>query len=112
MEDANQLEENEDSNIKGIFEIRERNRPLTILLKGKVGYQQLENYPQEADYYLLKNEEKKSKLEAEKEKISKEISSVSGEKLVEKLRRKKDLEINIKELYKEQKKHFFPKYLS
>jgi len=112
MEFANQLEENDDPDIKKIFETREKNRPLTILLKGKIGHQKLENYPQELDYYLAQIEELGSKLKEEKEKINKEISSASGKKLVRKLQRKKDLETRIEELDKEQKRNIFPKYLS
>ncbi|CAG8574761.1 5335_t:CDS:2 [Ambispora gerdemannii] len=51
MKAAKQSEKKENKNnqdIKKIFEIREKNRPLTSLLKGKIGYQRLEDYPQEA----------------------------------------------------------------
>ncbi|CAG8614237.1 8824_t:CDS:2, partial [Ambispora leptoticha] len=91
IKSANQLEKKENPDIKKIFEIREKNRPLTSLLKNKVGYQQLEKYPQEVDYYLAKDEERKVKLEVERGKIEKEISSVEGEELDQKLRRKNDL---------------------
>jgi len=112
MRRANDLEKEEDKEIEKIFEIREKNCSLTALLKNKIGHQQLENYPQEVDYYLAKKEEKKEKLEAEKGQIDKEISGASGEKLAKKLRRKNDLETRIQELNKEQKRNIFPKYLS
>ena|SRR5947209_5863852 len=112
MRRANDLEKEEDKEIEKIFEIREKNCSLTTLLKNKIGHQQLENYPQEVDYYLAKKEEKKEKLEAEKGQIDKEISGASGEKLAKKLRRKNDLETRIQELNKEQKRNIFPKYLS
>src|SRR5205085_10658062 len=105
-------EEKDNQDIKKIFEIREKNLPLTSLLKNKLGYQQLEHYPQEVGYYLAQGKERKAKLEAEKNKINKKISSVSGEKLAKKLRRKNDLETKIKELDKEQQRSIFPKYLS
>ena len=81
-----------DKDIKEILEIRGKNRPLTSFLKGKTGYQQLENYPQEVDYYLARGKEKKDKLEAERDKINKKIKGTSGEKLARKLRRKNNLE--------------------
>ena len=115
MKAAKRLEkkENKDNqDIKKIFETREKNRSLTSLLKNKTGYQQLENYPQEVDYYLARGKEKKGKLEAERDKINKKIKSTSGEKLARKLRRKNNLETRIKELGKEQKRNVFPKYLS
>src|SRR5256885_12574609 len=115
MKAAKRLEkqENKDNrDIKKIFEIREKNRPLTLLLKNKTGYQQLENYPQEVDYYLLQGEERKNKLGAERDKINKKIKGTSGEKLARKLRRKNNLETRIRELDKEQKRSVFPKYLS
>ncbi|CAG8611053.1 4113_t:CDS:2, partial [Ambispora gerdemannii] len=112
MRRANDLEKEEDKEIEKIFEIRGKNCSLTTLLKNKIGHQQLENYPQEVDYYLAKKEEKKEKLETEKGQIDKEISSASGEKLAKKLRRKNDLETRIQELNKEQKRSIFPKYLS
>jgi len=115
MKEAKRLEkkENKDNqDIKKIFETREKNRSLTSLLKNKTGYQQLENYPQEVDYYLARGKEEKGKLEAERDKINKKIKSTSGEKLARKLRRKNNLETRIKELGKEQKRNVFPKYLS
>ena len=115
MKEAKELEKKEEKDnqdIKKIFEIREKNLPLTSLLKNKIGYQQLEHYPQEVGYYLAQGKERKAKLEAEKNKINKKISSVSGEKLAKKLRRKNDLETKIKELDKEQQRSIFPKYLS
>ena len=115
MKAAKRLEkkENKDNqDIKKIFETREKNRSLTSLLKNKTGYQQLENYPQEVDYYLARGKEKKDKLEAERDKINKKIKSASGEKLARKLRRKNNLETRIKELDKEQQRNIFPKYLS
>jgi len=105
-------EEKDNRDIKEIFEIREKNRPLTSLLENKTGYQQLENYPQEVDYYLLQGEERKNKLGAERDKINKKIKGASGEKLARKLRRKNNLETRIRELDKEQKRSVFPKYLS
>ena len=105
-------EEKDNRDIKKIFEIREKNRPLTSLLENKTGYQQLENYPQEVDYYLLQGEERKNKLGAERDKINKKIKGASGEKLARKLRRKNNLETRIRELDKEQKRSVFPKYLS
>src|SRR5947209_11414928 len=104
MKTAKQLEkkENKDNkNIKEIIETRGKNLPLTSLLKSKVGYRQLEEYPQEVDYYLAQDKERKDKLEAEREKINKKISGISGEKLAKKLQRKNDLETRIKELDKE-----------
>lgn len=112
MKRIKELKKEENQNIKKIFEIREKNRPLTSLLKNKVGYQQLEDYPQEVDYYLAEDEERKVKLEAEKGEIEKEISGVGGEDLTKKLRRKNDLVVRIRELEKEQQRSSFPKYLS
>src|SRR6185312_696525 len=115
MKATKRLEKKEKKNnqdIKEIFELKEKNRPLTALLKNKIGYQQLEHYPQEVKYYLAQGKERKNKLEAEKEKINKKISGVSGEKLARKLRRKNNLETRIKELDKEQQRNIFPKYLS
>ncbi|MCE8167833.1 MAG: YitT family protein [Candidatus Moeniiplasma glomeromycotorum] len=112
MKEAKQLEKKNDKDIKKILEIREKNRPLTSFLKRKIGYQQLENYPQEVDYYLAQDRERKNKLETEKEKIEKRLDNISGEKLVRKLRRKNDLEARIKELDKELERNFLPKYLS
>jgi hypothetical protein len=112
MKSIKKKKKNESKEVKEIFEIREKNRPLTSLLKNKTGYQQLEDYPQEVDYYLAPDKEKKNKLEAEKEKIKKKIGNFSGEKLVKKLQRKSNLETRIKELDKEQKRSVFPKYLS
>jgi len=115
MKATKRLEKKEKKNnqeIKEIFELKEKNRPLTALLKNKIGYQQLEQYPQEVDYYLARGKEKKDKLEAERDKINKKIKSASGEKLARKLRRKNDLETRIKELDKEQQRNIFPKYLS
>jgi len=112
MKKAKQLEKGGDQSIKETFEIREKNRPLTLLLKNKVGYQRLEDYPQEVDYYLAQGKERESKLKAEKKEIEKEISSVAGEELTKKLRRKSNLEARIKELEKDQKKSILPKYLS
>jgi uncharacterized membrane-anchored protein YitT (DUF2179 family) len=112
MEKAKQLKEGESQNLQRIFTIREKNSPLTALLKNKTGCQQLEDYPQEIDYYLEPDEEKEKKLEAEKEKIRKEISEVEGEELAKKLNRKNDLENRINELKKERQRNAFPKYLS
>ena len=112
MKEAKRLEKKADQDIKEVFEIRERNRPLTFLLKSKIGHQQLENYPQEVNYYLAQDEERKKKLEAEQEKIVKKLGSVSGEKLTRKLRRNSDLKIRIKELDKELQRDALPKYLS
>src|SRR6185312_4262094 len=98
MKATKRLEKKEKKNnqeIKEIFELKEKNRPLTALLKNKIGYQQLEQYPQEVDYYLARGKEKKDKLEAERDKINKKIKSASGEKLARKLRRKNDLETRI-----------------
>ena len=112
MERAKLLKKEDNSDIKKISEIRGRNRPLTLLLKNKTGYQHLEDYPQEVDYYLAQNEERESKLRTEREKIGKEITSAKGKELTKKLQRKNDLEVRIKELEKEQQKSIFPKYLS
>ena len=83
-----------------------------MLLKNKTGYQQLEEYPQEVDYYLARDKERRNKLKAEKDEIEKKINNVTEGKLSKKLRRKNDLEIRIKELEKERQKSIFPKYLS
>ena len=112
MRFAKKLEKKKNPDIKKIFEIREKNRPLTSLLKGKIGYQRLEDYPQEVDYYLAKDEERKTKLEAEQKKKEKKLGSVSGTKLAKKLRRNNELEIRIKELDKEQQRNIIHKYLS
>ncbi|CAG8840739.1 34354_t:CDS:2, partial [Racocetra persica] len=98
-EQKERLEENEkqeNPDLKEIFAIREKYLPLTSLLKNKTGFQELENYPQEIRYYLACPEEKKKKLQAERDKIERKIDSVSGKKLVQKLRRKNDLETRIK----------------
>ncbi|CAG8568341.1 4687_t:CDS:2 [Paraglomus occultum] len=108
MKNAKQLEKEENRNIKKIFEIRERNRPLTSLLKNKTGYQKLEDYPQEVDYYLAESAEKKNKLEKEKKEIEKELPNASGTELVKKLQRNNDLETRIKELTKEQQRNIIP----
>src|SRR6266536_2334239 len=107
MKKARKLEEEKE--IEKVFEIRKKNHPLTSLLKNKIGNQRLENYPQEVDYYLLSDKDKKNNLEAEKDKIEKEIGSFSEKKLAEKLQRKNNLEVRIKELDKEQKRNFIPK---
>ncbi|MEG7978518.1 MAG: hypothetical protein NY202_00950 [Mollicutes bacterium UO1] len=112
MKIAKQSEKEENPNVKQIFEIREKNHPLTALLKGKIGYQKLESYPQEIDYYLAKKEEVKSRLETEKKQVDKKINSVSGKELESKLQRKNDLATRIQELAKEQERSIFPKYLS
>ena len=112
MKKAKRFEEEGDRGIKRTFEIREKNRPLTLLLKNKIGYQQLENYPQEVDYYLAQNEKREDKLREEKNKIEKDIDNTTGEELTKKIRRKNDLEVRIKELEKERQKSIFPKYLS
>ncbi|CAG8771709.1 7956_t:CDS:2, partial [Racocetra persica] len=104
IKEAKQLEKNENPDLKKIFALREKNRPLTSLLKNKTGFQKLENYPQEIRYYLACPDEKKEKLQAERDKIERKINSVSGEKLVRKLRRKNDLENRIKELDKEKER--------
>ena len=82
------------------------------MLKNKTGYQKLEDHPQEVYYYLAPSEEREKKLKVKKDKIEKKITSVTGDKLAKKLRRKNDLEIRIKELEKERKKSIIPKYLS
>ena len=112
MENVKSMRKEKNQNIKKIFEIREKNRPLTLLLKNKTGYQQLEEYPQEIDYYLDQDKERESKLKAERDEIEKEIGNSTGEKLTKKLQRKNDLEKRIKELEKERQKSIFPKYLS
>ena len=112
MENVKSMRKEENQNIKKIFEIREKNRPLTLLLKNKTGYQQLEEYPQEVDYYLDQDKERESKLKTERDEIEKEIGNSTGEKLTKKLQRKNDLEKRIKELEKERQKNIFPKYLS
>jgi hypothetical protein len=112
MKRTKKLRKNPDQSVKEIFEIEEKNRPLTLLLKNKTGFQKLEDYPQEVDYYLTPSQERKKKLEAEKEKVRKKISGSTGEKLARKLRRKNDLELRIKELEKEKEKNIIPKYLS
>jgi|SRR6185369_4070161 len=112
MKKVKQLKKKENQDIKKIFEISEKNRPLTLLLKNKTSCQQLEDYPQEVDYYLAQDKEKKRKLEAEKKEIEKIINNTTGEELTKKLQRKNDLEIRIKELEKEKQKSIFPKYLS
>ncbi|CFW92836.1 Putative ABC transporter permease protein [endosymbiont DhMRE of Dentiscutata heterogama] len=109
---AKRLEKNENPDLKKIFALREKNRSLTSLLKNKTGFQKLENYPQEIRYYLACPDEKKEKLQAERDKIERKINSVSGEKLVRKLRRKNDLENRIKELDKEKERSVVHKYLS
>src|SRR5437660_11880534 len=113
MKNVKQLRKREDQNIKEISAIREKNRPLTAFFKSKTGCQQLENYPQEIDYYVVPNEEKEKLLEAEKEKVKKEIiGETKKEELDKKLHRKSDLESRINELKKEQQRSAFPKYLS
>jgi uncharacterized membrane-anchored protein YitT (DUF2179 family) len=106
------LKKKEDQDLKKIFEIEEKNRPLTSLLKNKTGYQKLEDYPQEVDYYLAQDEEKGKQLKAEKEEVEKGMSGVAGEALTKKLWRKNNLEMRIKGLEKERKRNIFPKYLS
>ncbi|CAG8455101.1 15933_t:CDS:10 [Cetraspora pellucida] len=101
---AKKLEKEENPDLKKIFALREKNHPLTSLLKNKTGFQELENYPQEIRYYLACPDEKKEKLQAERDKIERKINSVSGETLVRKLRRKNDLENRIKELDKEKER--------
>src|SRR4051794_40687322 len=112
MIDIKELKKTENQNIQRIFALREKNRPLTALFKSKTGCQQLEDYPQEVDYYLVPSEEREKKLEAEKEKIEKEIDKIEEEKLDKKLSRKSDLENRINELKKERQRGIFQKYLS
>src|SRR4051794_13147755 len=112
MKEAKKKEKQADGDPKKVFEIREKNRPLTALLKNKIGQQQLEKYPQEVEYYLTKKEEKKDLLTREKKKIEEKIGNSTKEKLPRKLARKNDLETRIAALDQEQQRHFFPKYLS
>lgn len=112
MKEVEQLKKEKNQDLQAIFKIGEKNRPLTAFLKSKTGCQQLEDYPQELDYYLSSNEEKEAKLETEKEEIKKEIGKFEGEKLVKKLRRKSDLESRVSELKKEKQRSAFPKYFS
>ncbi|CAI2195131.1 18615_t:CDS:2, partial [Funneliformis geosporum] len=112
MKKIKQLKKTEEKNIQEIFAIREKNRSLTILFRNKTGFQQLEEYPQEINYYLAPNEKRGEKLEVEKGKIEKKIGKAEGEKLAKKLRRKNDLENRINELKKEQQRSILPKYLS
>lgn len=112
MKKANDLEKQKDGDAKKIFEIREKYRHLTSLLKGKTGYNQLEIYPQEVDYYLEQGAKKAEKMEKEKKEIEKELSVVSRKELAQKLQRKNNLEARIKELRKENERSIVPKFLS
>jgi hypothetical protein len=112
MKKANELEKQKDGDAKKIFEIREKYRHLTSLLKGKTGYNQLEIYPQEVDYYLEQGEKKVEKMEKEKKEIEKELNIVSRKELSQKLQRKNNLEARIKELRKENDRNIVPKFLS
>jgi|SRR6185312_12774564 len=112
MENVKKMRKEKNQNIKKIFEIREKNHPLTLLLKNKTSCQQLEEYPQEVNYYLAQDKERKRKLQAEKDEIEKEIDGSTGEELAKKLQRKNDLAIRIEEIEKEKQKSIFPKYLS
>ena len=112
MQEIKELKKGGDQNAQKVFAIREKNRPLTALLKGKTGHQQLEEYPQEVDYHLKPDEERKKELEAEREKVKKEVDKAEGERLEKTLRRKNDLENRISELEKEQQRSAFKKYLS
>jgi hypothetical protein len=112
MKRANELKKKRTDDAKEIFKIREKYRHLTSLLKGKTGHNQLEIYPQEVEYYLLKNEDKEVKMKEEKKEIERELNSVSGEELSQKLQRKNNLEARIKEVKKENERSVVPKYLS
>jgi hypothetical protein len=112
MKKANDLEKQNDGDARKVFEIREKYRHLTSLLKGKTGHNQLETYPQEVDYYLEQGEKKSDKMEKEKKEIEKELNNVPREELIQKLQRKNNLEARIKELKKENKRSIVPKFLS
>src|SRR5689334_18062463 len=101
----------EKEDIEESFEIREKNRPLTNLLKNKTGETSLENFPQEVDYYLESEEEKLTKLE--KEEIGIELNSLLGPDLEEKLKRKNHLQSRINKIKRERDKgNVITRYLS
>src|SRR3954468_18208070 len=114
MERIKELKESkEKEDIKESFEIREKNRPLTNLLKNKTGETDLENFPQEVDYYLESEEGKLTKLKKEKEIIGGELSSYSGKDLEEKLQRKNYLQSRINKIKRERDKgNGITRYLS
>jgi hypothetical protein len=94
-------------------EIREKNLPLTELFKNKTGEENLENYPQEIDYYLESEEKKLTELKKEQEEIKQKIKNSSGTDLEENLRRKNNLEQRIKKMNRERNKNnVFTRYLT
>src|SRR4051812_1104237 len=99
--------------IKESFEIREKNRFLTNLLKNKTGETDLENFPQEVDYYLESEEGKLNKLKKEEGEIGVELNSSSGKELKEKLQRKNYLQSRISKIKRERDKgNVITRYLS
>jgi uncharacterized membrane-anchored protein YitT (DUF2179 family) len=111
IKELKESEEKED--IKESFEIREKNRFLTNLLKNKTGETDLENFPQEVDYYLESEEGKLNKLKKEEGEIGVELNSSSGKELKEKLQRKNYLQSRISKIKRERDKgNVITRYLS
>jgi hypothetical protein len=95
--------------------IREKNSLITSIFKNKVGdlgNSQIENYPQEIDYYLVSDNERIKKLENELTEIDRNRENLPQEDLEETLYRRNDLERRKKQLEEEQKRSVLGKYLS
>jgi hypothetical protein len=88
---------------------------ITSILKNKVedlGDSQLENYPQEASYYLVSKQERIEKMENEVNEIDKKRKSLPEEELEEAINRRNNLVRRKKQLEVEQKRNILVKYLS
>ncbi|CAI2162227.1 12453_t:CDS:2 [Funneliformis geosporum] len=94
------------------IEIREKNAFLTSIFKNKTGNLELENYPQEIDYYLVSDKEKIEKFTSEITKINQERKNLPETELKKSLYRRNDLEKRKRQLEEEQKRSIAGKYLS
>jgi len=114
MEKIKQLRQSQEPDkIKEVFEIREKNTLLTNLLKNKTGESNLEEYPQELNYYLLSEQEKINSLEKELKEIEFELSNFSGLELEEKMGRKSYLQLRLNRIKsKKNKSNYFTRYLN
>src|SRR4051794_10841975 len=101
MEKAKKLKKN--NSIEESFKIKENNRQLTTLLQNKTGKFQLEDYPQEVDYYFLSKKNREEAIAKELESVEEKLKRVTNnpEKLEKRLARKSQLTVRLEELTKE-----------
>ncbi|MCE8162922.1 MAG: YitT family protein [Candidatus Moeniiplasma glomeromycotorum] len=107
MEQANLLEK--ENKIQASFALRNEpvNQLLTSLFRNKIEEPQLEKYPQEIDYYLVKDEEKSSLMQVELNKLNNSTSTLSSEEH----QRKVNLEKRKAKVSKEQERNWLGRYL-